>query len=110
MTQKQVIVGIDVAKEKIDAAIRFGAETSFANSAEGRRELPAWLKEPGVGKAAMEGSGGYERGGGGSADRRPQAGAPLCQVGGAAGQERSDRCAHDRLVRRGVWPCIGPTA
>jgi transposase len=61
MTQKQVIVGIDVAKEKIDAAIRFGAETSFANSAEGRRELPAWLKEHGVGKAAMEASGGYER-------------------------------------------------
>src|SRR3977135_4733884 len=61
MTQKQVIVGIDIAKEKIDAAIRFGAEASFANSAEGRRELLAWLKEHGVCKAVMEASGGYER-------------------------------------------------
>jgi transposase len=61
MTQKQVIVGIDIAKDKIDAAIRFGAEASFANSAEGRRELLAWLKEHGVTKAVMEASGGYER-------------------------------------------------
>jgi transposase len=61
MTQKQVIVGIDIAKEKIDAAIRFGAQTSFANSAEGRHELLAWLKEHGVRKAVMEASGGYER-------------------------------------------------
>jgi transposase len=61
MTQKQVVVGIDVAKEKIDAAIRSGAEASFANGTEGRRELLAWLKEHGVGKAVMEASGGYEK-------------------------------------------------
>ena len=61
MAQKGTIVGIDVAKEKIDAAIRFGAEASFANGAEGRRELLAWLKEHGVYKAVMEASGGYER-------------------------------------------------
>lgn len=61
MTQKQIIVGIDIAKDKIDAAIRFGAEVSFANSLEGRRELLAWLKEHGVTKAVMEASGGYER-------------------------------------------------
>ena len=61
MAQKGTIVGIDVAKGKIDAAIRFGAEASFANSAEGRRELLAWLKEHGVCKAVMEASGGYER-------------------------------------------------
>jgi transposase len=61
MAQKQVSVGIDVAKEKIDAAIRFGAEASFANSTEGRRELLAWVKEHGVCKAVMEASGGYER-------------------------------------------------
>src|SRR6266851_5546755 len=61
MAQKGTIVGIDVAKGKIDAAIRFGAEASFANSAEGRRELLAWLKEHGVCKAVMEASGGYEK-------------------------------------------------
>lgn len=61
MTRNRALVGIDVAKEKIDAAIRFGAEAPFANSAEGRRELLAWLKEHGVCKAVMEASGGYER-------------------------------------------------
>jgi transposase len=61
MTRNRTLVGIDVAKEKIDAAIRFGAEAPFANSAEGRRELLAWLKEHGVCKAVMEASGGYER-------------------------------------------------
>ena len=61
MTQKQVIVGIDVAKEKIDVAIRFGTEASFANSAEGRCALLAWLNQHGVCKAVMEASGGYER-------------------------------------------------
>ena len=61
MAQKQALVGIDIAKEKIDAAIRFGAEASFANSREGHRELLVWLKEHDVGKAVMEASGGYER-------------------------------------------------
>jgi transposase len=61
MAQKGTIVGIDVAKGKIDAAIRLGAEAAFANSAEGRRELLAWLKQHGVCKAVMEASGGYEK-------------------------------------------------
>jgi transposase len=61
MAQKRALVGIDVAKGKIDAAIRLGAEASFANGAEGRRELLAWLKEHEVYKAVMEASGGYER-------------------------------------------------
>ena len=61
MAQKQTLVGIDIAKEKVDAAIRFGAEASFANSREGHRELLVWLKEHDVGKAVMEASGGYER-------------------------------------------------
>ncbi|MFI5033530.1 MAG: IS110 family transposase [Reyranellales bacterium] len=61
MAQKNRLVGIDVAKEKIDAAIRSGAEATFANRVEGHRELLAWLQEHGVGKAVMEASGGYER-------------------------------------------------
>ncbi len=35
MTHKQVGVGIDVAKEKVDVAIRPGAEGCFANSTQG---------------------------------------------------------------------------
>lgn len=61
MAQKRKLVGIDVAKAKIDAAIRSGAEASFAHTAEGHRQLLAWLEEHGAGKAVMEASGGYER-------------------------------------------------
>ena len=61
MAQEQVVVGIDVAKEKVDVAIRRGAEGCFANDPQGRRQLLAWLKEQAVGQAVMEASGGYER-------------------------------------------------
>lgn len=61
MAQEQVVVGIDVAKEKVDVAIRRGAEGCFANDARGRRQLLAWLKEHAVGQAVMEASGGYEK-------------------------------------------------
>lgn len=61
MAQKSRLVGIDVAKAKIDAAIRSGPEASFANNPEGRAALVAWLREHGIGKAVMEASGGYER-------------------------------------------------
>lgn len=62
MAQKQALVGIDIAKGKVDAAIRsLAAEATFANSAEGRQQLLCWLKKYGAGKAVMEASGGYER-------------------------------------------------
>lgn len=61
MAQEQVVVGIDVAKEKVDVAIRRGAEGCFANDSRGRRQLLAWLKEHAVGQAVMEASGGYEK-------------------------------------------------
>jgi transposase len=61
MAQKSRLVGIDVAKDKIDAAIRSGQEASFANCPEGHDALVSWLREHGVGKAVMEASGGYER-------------------------------------------------
>jgi transposase len=61
MAQEQVVVGIDVAKGKIDAAVRRGAEGCFANDPQGRRQLLAWLKAHAVGKAVMEASGVYER-------------------------------------------------
>ena len=57
-----VVVGIDVAKDKVDACIRsLSQRQTFPSTAEGRRALIAWLRRHKVGKAAMEASGGYER-------------------------------------------------
>jgi transposase len=62
MTQIKTIVGLDIAKEKVDAAIRSAAvAATFANTAEGHRELLAFLKKHGVCRAVMEATGGYER-------------------------------------------------
>jgi transposase len=62
MTQNGTLVGLDIAKGKVDAAIRSaGAEASFANNPPGRRQLLDWLNQHGVCKAVMEASGGYER-------------------------------------------------
>jgi len=57
-----VVVGIDVAKDKVDACIRSLAQRqTFPSTTEGRRALIRWLRQHKVGKAAMEASGGYER-------------------------------------------------
>ena len=57
-----VVVGIDVAKDKVDASIRsLSQRQTFPSTAEGRRALIRWLRKHKVGKAAMEASGGYER-------------------------------------------------
>jgi len=57
-----VVVGIDVAKDKVDACIRaLSQRQTFPSSAEGRRKLVAWLRKHKVTKAVMEASGGYER-------------------------------------------------
>ncbi|WP_407119327.1 IS110 family transposase [Bradyrhizobium sp. LMG 9283] len=63
MTQDDlVVVGIDVAKDKIDACIRTVTERKTCpTTAAGRRSLIAWLRKHRVGKAVMEASGGYER-------------------------------------------------
>jgi transposase len=61
MTRKRALVGIDVSKLKIDVAIHHGAEATFADDPEGRRQLMDWLTEHGVYKAVIEASGGYER-------------------------------------------------
>jgi transposase len=62
MTQNGTLVGLDIAKGKVDAAIRpAGEEASFASNAQGRRQLLAWLGQYGVCKAVMEASGGYEQ-------------------------------------------------
>jgi transposase len=57
-----VVAGIDVAKGKVDACIRAIAECpAFQSTAEGRRQLVAWLRKHEVTKAVMEASGGYEK-------------------------------------------------
>jgi transposase len=63
MTQNDlVVVGIDVAKDKVDACIRrFTLRQTFPNTAQGHRKLVAWLRKHHVGKAVLEASGGYER-------------------------------------------------
>jgi len=62
MAQNRTIVGIDVAKDKVDVALRSaGAEATFANTPSGRRQLVKWVKQHQVGKAVLEASGGYER-------------------------------------------------
>src|SRR4051794_41880354 len=60
----RVVVGLDVAKDKVDACIRpLSLRRTEPSTAEGRRKLVAWLRKHKVGKAVMEASGGYERGG-----------------------------------------------
>jgi transposase len=55
-------VGLDVAKNKVDACIRSaGLRLSAASTPEGQAELVAWLRANRVGRAVMEASGGYER-------------------------------------------------
>ncbi|WP_291700480.1 IS110 family transposase [Bradyrhizobium sp.] len=57
----RVVVGIDVAKDKVDACIRSPSQRqTVPSSTEGRRKLIAWFRKK-VDKAVMEASGGYER-------------------------------------------------
>jgi transposase len=57
-----VVVGIDVAKDKVDACIRaFALRQMCPSTAQGHRKLIAWLRKHKVNKAVMEASGGYER-------------------------------------------------
>jgi transposase len=58
----RVVVGIDVAKDKVDACIRaVTLRQTCPSTAQGHRKLVAWLRKHQVGKAVMEASGGYER-------------------------------------------------
>src|SRR5882724_6612637 len=63
MAQNEVVVvGIDVAKDKVDACIRaFKLRQTWPSTAQGHRKLVAWLRKHQVNKAVMEASGGYER-------------------------------------------------
>ncbi len=57
-----VVVGIDVAKDKIDACIRsLSQRQTFLSNTQGRRKLMAWMRKHKAEKAVMEASGGYER-------------------------------------------------
>jgi transposase len=57
-----VVVGIDIAKDKVDVCIRaLSMRQIFPATAPGHRKLVALLRKHQVGKAVMEASGGYER-------------------------------------------------
>ena len=57
-----VVVGIDVAKDKVDASIRaLSLRQTCPSTIQGHRKLVAWLRKHQVNKAVMEASGGYER-------------------------------------------------
>jgi transposase len=57
-----VVVGIDVAKDKVDACIRsLSLRQMCPSSTQGHRKLVALLRKHHVNKAVMEASGGYER-------------------------------------------------
>ena len=58
-----IVVGIDVAKDKVDACIRaLALRQMFPSAAQGHRKLVDWLRQHGANKAVLEASGGYERG------------------------------------------------
>jgi transposase len=63
MAQKDVVVvGIDVAKDKVDACIRqLSLRQTFPSTDQGQRKLVALLRKHKVTQAVMEASGGYER-------------------------------------------------
>jgi transposase len=57
-----VVVGIDVAKDKVDACIRsLSLRQTCPSTIQGHRKLVGWLRKHKVDKAVMEASGGYER-------------------------------------------------
>jgi len=62
VTVTQIMCGVDVSSENLDARIgRDGARLRVDNSAEGIAELAAFCREHGVELAAMEATGGYEK-------------------------------------------------
>jgi transposase len=62
MPQETRIVGLDVAKSKVDACIRsVGLCFSAPSTPEGETKMILWVQANRVGRAVMEASGGYER-------------------------------------------------
>jgi transposase len=61
MPQRTRLVGLDIAKGKIDACIRSVGRLSAPSTPEGEAQLVGWLRANRVGRAVMEASGGYER-------------------------------------------------
>ena len=62
MPQELRIVGLDVAKKKIDACLRCeGLRFSAPSTPEGEAEFIVWVQANRITRAVMEASGGYER-------------------------------------------------
>ena len=61
--EKQLFIGIDVSKARLDVALRPGGESfSVANHQRGIAALIKQLKKLSVGRIVLEASGGYEIG------------------------------------------------
>jgi transposase len=100
--------GIDVSKDRLDVVVLPEEECSSVPNAAGWAELIEQLHGFSVSAIGIEASGGYERG---VMRALLAAGMPVRQVNpfklrqfarasGGAGEERSTRCPHDRVVRR----------
>src|SRR5271165_7039474 len=62
MPQEMRIVGLDVAKSRVDACVRSaGLRFSAPSTPEGEAEMILWARANRIGRAVMEASGGYER-------------------------------------------------
>jgi transposase len=62
MPQKKRIVGLDVAKTKVDACLRCdGQRFSAPSTPEGEAKMILWVQANRIERAVMEASGGYER-------------------------------------------------
>ena len=60
--ETRIVVGLDVAKRKVDACIRSaGLRFAAPSTPEGEAELILWAQANRIGRAVMEASGGYER-------------------------------------------------
>ena len=60
--ETRIVVGLDVAKRKVDACIRSaGLRFSAPSTPEGEAKMILWVKANRIERAVMEASGGYER-------------------------------------------------
>ncbi len=99
MTTPAIVVGVDVAKDRLDVAVRPSDETwSAANDDAGITALVTRLRPLGPALIVCEATGGFERAaiagcrGAAGRSRAPPPGAGLCPGDGPAGQDRSARC------------------
>ena len=117
MEQHGIYVGIDVAKARVDVAIRPGGDRrEVSNDQAGIAALVAQMQQLNPAALVLEATGGLETALGGSPGSclpaggcsQPSPGAGLCQGHWAAGQDRFPGRGGPGSLRRGrpVLPCV----